>query len=197
MGNTPSTPFERELLSRVARLEEQMRGVGGSVAEVRRIAMDRHVTPIPPPVPWHASAYSLSSDLTFTERDLFRIHNIEISGSRNLNLPTAVGGGWVVICNSGTGTGTLKDGGTTLCSIVANTYALVYCIGAASQAVQWPDSVPVLSLSGKQFMRNDVVFDAGGHAPVVKDNTDGNWYRLETAAGVLSTNNLGGTAPTN
>ena len=193
---TPETQFERELKARVERLESRVAGALVRIDSMRPVANDRHQMPFPSPAPWHASAYSLSSDVTFTERDLFRIHNIEISGSRNLTLPTAVGGGWIIICNSGSGTGALKDGGTTLASLIQNTYSFVHCIGAASQAVQWPDAVPVWSLSGKLFMFNDIVFDTNGHAPVIKDNADGNWYRLETSAGALSTNNLGATSPT-
>ena len=123
-----------------------------------------------------AMSYTLSSALTLTAQDMGAVHYCNCSSSSNLTLPGAFEGAELWVFNSGSGTITLKDGGTSLASVPIDSF--VYCPAFMTSAgvPQWPTALPVYSKAGvitPVTSGGIAIKDASNHYWIVTIGTDG------------------------
>lgn len=139
--------------------------------------------------------YSASASVTLSPNECFRTHFINCTSAMDLTLPGAFVGAWVHVFNSGSATITVKDGSTTLCTLAADQYALIYVFADTSAVPQWPTKVPTFSRAGKITTLGNIVFDVATSGLVLKDTDAHYWIFTVSTLGALVATDNGLTAP--
>lgn len=95
-------------------------------------------------MPWTTLAIAAATTLPAINRAYY----INCTSAADFTLGAAQLGGWVFLCNGGTQTLTVKDGGTTLCTLPQNTCTFIRCFATSAYAAQWPTKAATWKLDG-------------------------------------------------
>lgn len=88
------------------------------------------------------------ANTTLGEGYMNRMILLDCTSSAEFTLPEARHGGFIGIFNAGTGTGTIKDGSTTLCTLPTDTLCFIQCIADSSLEPVWPSRIATWNEDG-------------------------------------------------
>lgn len=97
---------------------------------------------------WPWGTWTIATNTQLPDGAACRTHLVNCTSSSNLTLPTCKHGDWIVIVNAGTATLTIKDGGTTLCTLPTDTLCFIKAYTTSAFAPQWPTKVETWKRDG-------------------------------------------------
>ena len=101
------------------------------------------------PGPLPSQSFSMSSATTLQRGDMCMRLEVNCTSAANLILPVPLRGDWLIVCNVGTQTITLKDddGTTTIGTVAASRETTLFVYIDSSGNAQWPGGIEVRNLS--------------------------------------------------
>ena len=97
---------------------------------------------------WPWGTWTIATNTQLPDGAACRTHLVNCTSASNLTLPTCKHGDWIVIVNAGTATLTIKDGGTTLCTLPTDTLCFIKAYTTSAFAPQWPTKVETWKRDG-------------------------------------------------
>lgn len=132
--------------------------------------------------------YEAAANWTLDVNELNHVHFIEVTTACTVTLPPNIG--WVLLANWGAEDLTVNNqSAAAIGTLKPNQFAILVSLPNSSGEGAWPLKMIVFGADGRIFMAADIFFREG--YPVVADDTDGNFYALETSTGSISETNQG------
>lgn len=104
------------------------------------------------PQPFHRIYSEIGANWTIGDSELNTVLDIKCTGASDATLPGAREACWLLIRNSGSAAITVKDSGTAICTIPADSWAMINCLPDSTGAAVWPTMVPVFGKDGSEYV---------------------------------------------